>query len=64
MGRLLALAILLPLIGLADWPEFRGPTGQGIAAVDEAPLHWAETDNVAWYYGGPQRFLRGLHEKK
>jgi outer membrane protein assembly factor BamB len=55
MGRLLALAILLPLIGLADWPEFRGPTGQGIAAVDEAPLHWTETENVAWKASIPGR---------
>ncbi len=43
---LLALAALTPLA--ADWPEFRGPTGQGLAAVDTAPRTWSETKNVTW----------------
>lgn len=31
------------------WPEFRGPTGDGIA-VDAAapPVRWSETENVVW----------------
>src|ERR1043166_933849 len=33
----------------ADWPEFRGPAGDGHAAAGEhAPLHWSETNNVKW----------------
>lgn len=55
MGRLLALALLLPLHGLSDWTEFRGPTGQGIAAVETAPLHWSETESVAWKTAIPGR---------
>jgi outer membrane protein assembly factor BamB len=39
---------MLPLAALADWPEFRGPTGQGTAVVESAPLHWSETENVTW----------------
>jgi len=33
-----------------DWPEFRGPTGQGIADVEAAalPLTWSESENVRW----------------
>ena len=33
-----------------DWPQFRGPTGQGIAVGDAAaiPLTWSETENVRW----------------
>jgi outer membrane protein assembly factor BamB len=31
-----------------DWPEFRGPTGQGTAEVDHVPLEWSQTRNVAW----------------
>lgn len=31
-----------------DWPQFRGPTGQGLSAEKQAPLSWSETDNVAW----------------
>jgi len=32
----------------ADWPEFRGPTGQGIANVHSLPVEWSPTRNVAW----------------
>ena len=31
-----------------DWPQFRGPDGQGHAATDEAPVQWSESENVAW----------------
>lgn len=32
----------------ADWPQFRGPTGQGHASGAAVPLEWSETANVAW----------------
>ncbi|HMC26718.1 MAG TPA: hypothetical protein VKM56_02870, partial [Verrucomicrobiae bacterium] len=36
----------------ADWPEYRGPTGDGhVAAGSKAlglPLHWSETNNIKW----------------
>jgi outer membrane protein assembly factor BamB len=32
----------------ADWPEFRGPTRDGLADVKTAPLEWSETKNIAW----------------
>src|SRR3989304_5255036 len=32
----------------ADWPQFRGPTGDGISDVAGLPTIWSETDNVAW----------------
>ena len=32
----------------ADWPQFRGPTGQGHAPDEAVPLEWSETDNVIW----------------
>ena len=31
-----------------DWPEFRGPTGQGLATTTRLPLEWSNTRNVAW----------------
>lgn len=31
------------------WPEFRGPSGDGIAADSAAPpVRWSESDNVVW----------------
>ncbi len=32
----------------ADWPQFRGPTGQGHAPDAAVPLKWSETENVTW----------------
>jgi outer membrane protein assembly factor BamB len=31
-----------------DWPEFRGPTGQGIARTESLPAEWSPTKNVVW----------------
>lgn len=31
-----------------DWPEFRGPTGQGISPAKNVPVRWSGTENVAW----------------
>jgi outer membrane protein assembly factor BamB len=45
----LALASFLGLTSLRgeDWPEFRGPTGQGIAR-GTLPTVWSNTKNVVW----------------
>ncbi len=32
----------------ADWPQFRGPDGQGHANVTGLPTEWSATKNVAW----------------
>jgi outer membrane protein assembly factor BamB len=32
----------------ASWPEFRGPTGQGVADQAGLPLEWSEDSNVVW----------------
>ena len=31
-----------------DWPEFRGPGGQGHSLERGVPLEWSEKQNVAW----------------
>jgi outer membrane protein assembly factor BamB len=31
-----------------NWPEFRGPLGNGHAAALGLPLQWSETENVVW----------------
>lgn len=31
-----------------DWPQFRGPNGDGTCAETEAPLEWGPEKNVAW----------------
>lgn len=33
----------------SQWPEFRGPDGQGHAAADaDPPVTWSEQENIAW----------------
>ena len=43
-----ALALAAAPAGADDWPEFRGPTGQGHAPDAGVPLTWSETENVTW----------------
>jgi outer membrane protein assembly factor BamB len=31
-----------------DWPQFRGPEGQGHSAARGLPLTWSETENITW----------------
>src|SRR5438132_2782807 len=31
-----------------NWPEFRGPTGQGLAQAGRYPTEWSATKNVVW----------------
>ena len=31
-----------------DWPQFRGPGGQGHASARGLPKEWSETKNIAW----------------
>jgi len=48
----LRLAALIATLGrpagAADWPQFRGPDGQGHSAEQGLPLAWSETENVTW----------------
>lgn len=45
----------------ADWPEFRGPWGMGLASAPGdtkkigLPLHWSETENMKWKTAIPHR---------
>jgi outer membrane protein assembly factor BamB len=48
---IVTVSICLPLGAVAsaeDWPEFRGPTGQGLSTAARVPVRWSSTENVAW----------------
>src|SRR5215467_595149 len=38
-----------------DWPEFRGPTGQGLSDERGLPMVWSETKNLRWKAAIPGR---------
>ena len=39
----------------ADWPAWRGPSGDGITADTNLPLTWSATENVKWKTALPER---------
>ncbi len=39
----------------AEWPQFRGPGGAGVADASSLPERWSTTDNVAWVVDVPGR---------
>ncbi len=45
---LVAIGSLVPAAWAQDWPQFRGPTGQGISTAKDVPVKWSATSNVAW----------------
>ena len=45
---LIALLSLASASLSAQWPEFRGPTGQGHSSETGLPLDWSESRNVVW----------------
>jgi outer membrane protein assembly factor BamB len=55
MGRFLPTAFVAFTLATAaacfagdNWPQFRGPTGQGISDATGLPASWSETQNVVW----------------
>ena len=42
------LVSTLTVNAASDWPEFRGPTGQGLSTATNVPLSWSATSNIAW----------------
>jgi outer membrane protein assembly factor BamB len=45
----LSVAAAVPQAAQAeDWPQFRGPDGQGHSTATNLPTHWSATENVAW----------------
>ncbi len=44
----LALTLVACSASAADWPAFRGASGNGIAAAGPVPHSWSDTVNVKW----------------
>jgi outer membrane protein assembly factor BamB len=53
----LALFIFaLSLPGLAeDWPQWRGPSLNGMSTEKNLPVHWSTTENVSWKLAMPSK---------
>jgi hypothetical protein len=45
---LFVLWIRAGALSAGDWPQWRGPDGQGHSTAKGLPLTWSETENVVW----------------
>lgn len=49
LSTLLAASCLLPIAARADdWPQWRGPHGDGTSAATQLPATWSKTENLHW----------------
>ena len=52
MYRMVALLVLFTTFNstmrAADWPSWRGPSGQGFCEEKDVLLKWSDTKNVKW----------------
>ena len=54
LPALFGILVLVSTVRGEDWPQFRGPTGQGIA-VGRLPTEWGPAKNIAWKQPIPGR---------
>src|SRR5438445_2733682 len=47
-ASILALLLISAPALAEDWPQFRGPTGQGVSTAKNVPIKWSATTNVVW----------------
>jgi outer membrane protein assembly factor BamB len=45
---LLLILALGPALAGDNWPQFRGPNGDGIAHAKGLPITWSENENIRW----------------
>jgi len=50
---LLTIALALPVAAptparAENWPQWRGPSGQGVSPESDLPLEWSPAKNIAW----------------
>jgi outer membrane protein assembly factor BamB len=43
-----AVTLTTEITSAHNWPEFRGPTGDGVSTARNVPLLWNATENVKW----------------
>ncbi|MCS6849688.1 MAG: PQQ-like beta-propeller repeat protein [Gemmataceae bacterium] len=48
VSLLIGVVAAVSVVRAADWPAWRGPTGQGLCEEANVPLRWSGTQNVKW----------------
>jgi len=57
MGVLLALSTVMVLVvtRAENWPNWRGPSLNGVSQERDLPVKWSDTENVTWKLAMPDR---------
>lgn len=55
LATLFVAGVLGARAAAEEWPQFRGPGGQGHSSESSVPLEWSETRNIAWKASVPGR---------
>lgn len=48
VGAVTAALLLGAALHAEDWPQWRGPHGNGVSGETNLPVRWSATENVAW----------------
>jgi outer membrane protein assembly factor BamB len=51
---ILMMSLTASAAASANWPAWRGPTGDGVSGEKNLPVKWSPTENVAWKLQLPQ----------
>jgi outer membrane protein assembly factor BamB len=46
--RFIVVLLLCAPVAARDWPQFRGPNGNGVSDATNVPVEWDTSGNVAW----------------
>lgn len=52
LATLVSVSLVSPVVA-GNWPSWRGPSGNGVAADSGFPTKWSATENVLWKYPLP-----------
>src|SRR4030095_12801725 len=60
MGRSLAAVASVFILGIStlnaeDWPQWRGPSLNGVSSEKNVPVRWSTTENITWKLAMPER---------
>jgi len=55
IGFMLLFAMSVNCIAADEWPDFRGPNGDGSAIAVKVPRQWSEKENIVWKITVPGR---------